>query len=245
MPARQPRLSVTTVAQIPSFRLSSEAWVRLEKAYRHSIPVEVRDRLEDATINYLRLVEMEQKASPQASARDKISATRKAADALLQRLQPIQGAATDVHSFIRHLIAPRLKLETLVHALELLSSVLSELDAMGARDAALAETIDANVERNGTKVPMPRKTAEAHASAAYKTRMATLQAFGTQQEGDAWRDWIRRLRKILKKASLPAGVSKAPDYPLFQLVSALNEELPRGRRKTGSLPDAIYDAIND
>jgi hypothetical protein len=189
---------------------------------------------------------MERKAPPQASARDEISATRKAADALLQRLQPIQGAATDVHSFIRHLIARRLKLETLVHALELLSSVLSELDANGAREAALTETIDARVERNGAAVTMPRKTAEAYASAAYKTGMAALEAAGSQQEGDAWRDWIRRLRNILKEADLPHGVSKAQDYPLHRLVDALNEELPKNRRKfSGSLADAIYDAIQN
>src|SRR5262249_33174159 len=157
----------------------------------------------------------------------------------------------DVHSFVRHLIAQRLKLETrwplsdhikdLVHALGLLSSVLSELDAKGARDAALAETIGAHIERNGTAVPMPRKTAEKYASAVYKTRMAALEAAGSQQEGDAWRALIRRLRNILKEAGLPAGVSKAPNYPLFRFVSALNEDLPRDRRKTGSLADAIYD----
>jgi len=214
----------------------------------------VRDRLEGVIIDYLRLDEMEQKAPPQTSARDEITATRKAVDALLQRLQSIQSAATDVHSFVRHLIAQRLKLETrwplsdhikdLVHALGLLSSVLSELDAKGARDAALAETIGAHIERNGTAVPMPRKTAEKYASAVYKTRMAALEAAGSQQEGDAWRALIRRLRNILKEAGLPAGVSKAPNYPLFRFVSALNEELPRDRRKTGSLADAIYDAIH-
>jgi hypothetical protein len=198
----------------------------------------------------------DQKAPLQASARDEISETRKAADALLQRLQSIESAATDVHSIVRHLIAQRLKLETrgslndhikdLVHALGLLSSVLSELDAKGARDAALAETIDANVERNGTAVPMPRKTAKAYASAAYKTGMAALEAAGSQQEGDAWRDWIRRLRNILKEADLPHGVSKAQDYPLLRLVDALNEELPKNRRKfSGSLADAIYDAIQN
>jgi len=197
---------------------------------------------------------MEQKAPPLASAMDEISATRKAAAALLQRLQPIQSAATDAHSFVRHLVAQRLKpekraavsdpIKDLVHALGLLSSVLSELDANGAHKAALIETIGARVAPNGAAVPMPPKTAEKYASAAYKTRKAALQAFGTQQEGDAWRDWIRRLRNILKEAGLPAGVSKAPNYPLFRFVSALNEELPRDRRKTGSLADAIYDAIH-
>ena len=207
-------------------------------------------------MNYLRLAEMEQKASPLASMTDEISATRKAADALLQRLQPIQGAATDVHSHIRHLVAQRLKLETrwplgdyikdVVDALGLLSSVLSELDAKGARDTVLAETADANIERNGTAVQMPRKTARAHASAAYKTGMAALEAAGSQQEGDAWRTWVRRLRNILKEAGLSHGVSKAPDYPLLRLVGALNEELPKDRRKFSvSLADAIYDAIRN
>jgi hypothetical protein len=253
MPRRQPRLPVTTVAQIPRFSLS-EAWVRLEKAYRRSIPVEVRHHLERATISYLRLAEMEQRAPPLASAMDEISATRKAADALLQRLRPIESAENDEHSFVRHLIAQRLKpekrgalsdqIKDLVHALRLLSSVLSELDAKGARDEALAETRGANIER--TEIPMPRETAEAYASAAYKTRMAAIEAVGSQQEGDAWRDWIRRLRKILKKANLPAGVSKSAGYPLFRLVDALIEELPKHRRKfSDSLADAIYDAVRD
>jgi hypothetical protein len=257
MPARQPRLPVTAVAQIPRFRLSSDAWARLEKVYRRSIPIDVRDRLEGATINYLRLAEMERKAPPQASARDEISATRKAADALLQRLQAIQGAATDVHSFIRHLIAQRLKLEKrgalsdqikdLVRALRLLSSVLSELDANGAHKAALFETRGAHVERDGAKVPMPCETAKKYASTLYKTKMAALRAFGTQQEGDAWRTWIRQLRNILREAGLPAGVSKSSaGYPLFRFVNALNEELPKDRRKlSDSLADAIYDAIHD
>jgi len=67
MPRRQPRLPVTTVAQIPSFRLSLDAWARLEKDYRRPIPMGVRDRLEGVIIDYLRLDEMEQKAPPQTS----------------------------------------------------------------------------------------------------------------------------------------------------------------------------------
>jgi len=257
MPARQPRLPVTTYVPISSFRLSSDAWERLEKAYRRSIPVEVRHHLERATISYLRLAEMEQKTSQLASAMDEISATRKAADALLQRLQPIESAATDAHSFVRHLIAQRLKpekrgalsdqIKDLVHALRLLSSVLSELDTNGAHKAALFETRGAHVERNGAKVPMPRETAKKYASTLYKTKMAALQAFGTQQEGDAWRTWIRQLRNILREAGLPAGISKSSmGYPLFRFVNALNEELPKDRRKlSDSLADAIYDAIHD
>src|SRR5262249_32195747 len=111
----KPRTRAKMLPPSPKFRAFAcrlDAWARLEKDYRRPIPMGVRERLEGVIIDYLRLDEMEQKAPPQTSARDEITATRKAVDALLQRLQSIQSAATDVHSFVRHLIAQRLKLET-------------------------------------------------------------------------------------------------------------------------------------
>jgi hypothetical protein len=67
-----------------------------------------------------------------------------------------------------------------------------------------------------------------------------------QQEGRAWRNWVRKLKVGLEEAGLPAGVSKAPDYPLLRLVNALQDKVPGGRKTSasgiGSLADAVYEA---
>jgi hypothetical protein len=257
MPPRQPRIPVTTGIPKSAFQFSSDSWLRVEKTYRKQIPSDVRDRIEEATRDYLWLLESEQKAAPMADASDEISATRKAAQALVERLTAIHDCKSDVHSFVGHLISQRLKLSTrwplsdhladLIRGLELLASALSEMDADGARQSALAETADARVERNGTAIPMSRETAKSYASAAYKAKAVALQSGGTQKEGDAWRGWVRKLQVILRQSNLPAGTSKSANYPLVRLVDAIQNELPKDRkisgRFLGSLADGIYQAV--
>jgi hypothetical protein len=250
MPPRELRIPVTTGIPKSTFQFAPDSWQRVEKNYRSQIPSDVRDRIQEATRDYLQLVEMEQKAAPLASARNEISATRKAAHALIERLQAIQSCKTDVHSYVGHLISQRLlsdHLANLIRGLELLASALSEVDADGARQSALAETADARVERNGTAIPMPRETAKAHAAAAYKAKAVAIQSGGTQQEGEAWKGWVRKVRSALEEAGLSAGRTKQPNTPLFRIISALQDELSLERKTTkwlaeASLADAIYEA---
>ena len=248
MPPRRLRIPVTTGIPRSTFQLDLTAWERLEKAYRKKIPLDVRDRIEEATRDYLWLLESEQKAAPLEFATDEISATWKAAQALLERLTAIHSCKSDVHSYVGHLISQRLKLSTrwplsdhladLIRGLELLASALCEVDKKGARQSALAETVDARVERNGTAIPMSRETARAYASAAYKAKAVVLQSGGTQQKGEAWSGWVRKVRSALKGAGLPAGQTKLPDNPLFRIISALQKELPSGCKTTKSLAGA-------
>ena len=257
MPRRQMRIPVTTGIPKSTFQFSSDSWLRVEKTYRSEIPSDVRDRIEEATRDYLQLVEMEQNAAPMASASNEISATRKAAQALIERLTAIHGCKSDVHSFVGHLISQRLKLSTrwplsdhladLIRGLEQLASALSEVDANGARESALAETAGARVERNGVPIPLSPKAAKAYASAAHKAKAVAIQSGGTQQEGEAWKVWVRKVWSALKEAGLPAGRTKLPNNPLFRIISALQYELSLGRKTTkwlteASLADAIYEA---
>jgi hypothetical protein len=242
----------------PIFEISPASWELIEKAYQHQIPLSTRGQIEVATVDYLQLAKSEELAAPLKSACDEILKTHEAARDLLERLQAIHRCTTDTHSTVRHLISQWLKLPTrpplsdhlgdFIDGLELLTAALSEIDAEGAYKLALAETADAKVERDGVAIPMPRKTAKSYASAAYKKKLTIIEATGTQQEGAAWRNWVRKLVAILKKAKppRPAGVSKVSDYPLLRLVNALQNELPWGRKTSASslrsLAEAIYDA---
>jgi hypothetical protein len=257
MPQRKLRVPIATGTPNRSFRLSEDAWTRIEKAYRRAIPPDARNQIQEATRVYLRLAEEEERAAPLELAFEEIAATRKAATLLIERLRAIKDCTSDVHSFVGHRISQRLKRSTgwplgdhladLVRGLEVLSSALAEVDANGARKSAIAETENAKVERNGAAVPMPREVAKKYRDDAFKAKAAPVQAAGTQQEGDAWRRWVRKLAVVLKESNLPAGASKTPDYPLFRLVKAIQNELPADRKISGrflsSLPDAIYKAV--
>ena len=96
MPPRKMRIPVTTGIPKSTFRLSPDSWLRVEKAYRSEIPSDVRDRIEEATRDYLQLEKGEQNAAPMGSASNEISATRKATHALLERLTAIHSCNVSV-----------------------------------------------------------------------------------------------------------------------------------------------------
>jgi hypothetical protein len=265
MPARQLRLPIASGICRPTFQLSAAGWVRLEGAYKHAIPEEVRERIQSTTNDYLQLAQMEQEAAPLTLASHEIAVAHNATRNLIERLQSIQGCESDVHSFVGHLISQRLNLPNrspfsdhlagLIGDLEQLSSVLAEIDSNEAYALVVADAETTNAETESDADASVSRTIrkkfiskDSEAYRAYETKAAVLRAADPQQEGNAWRGWVRRLVAILEEARprLPAGTSKVPDYPLYRLVNALRTELANeniSARFPGALADAIYEAV--
>jgi hypothetical protein len=216
MPARQQRLPITTGIPRPTFQISPVAWLRLEKAYGCKIPPAIRGRIEQVTIKYLWLADMERAAAPLKSAEVNVATIRKAADELLSRLKAVQDCASDVHSFLGHIIRQHLKLPSgrplgddlggFVVDLEALASVLARIDVSGTPDA----------QQNG----------QAWSNWALDIRTAMKEAglpYGASKD----------------------TTRSVSDSPFVQLVAALQQECPPGYRpftEMRSLADAIYRA---
>jgi hypothetical protein len=110
MPRHKLHLPTTTGTSKPAFQMSAQAWTSVEKKYGNKLPDQIRIRIEDATLKYLWLAQMERGALPLTSARDIISAVHQAAQALLEQLKAIHDCDDDARSLVGHLLRPRIKL---------------------------------------------------------------------------------------------------------------------------------------
>jgi hypothetical protein len=165
--------------------MSSLAWVLVEDQYGYKLAVDTRKQIENATLKHLWFDQMARAALPLTSATDILSAAQKSAKELLERLNAIDLKPNfdpdsepsiravrdgDAQSFIGHLLRSRLRLSR----------------GPRGRSFALADHLGMFV-----------RDLEA-LTLAMSDVHADVENFGYQQDGQAFRDWVRDLRGILK-----------------------------------------------
>jgi hypothetical protein len=231
MPWYKPRLPVTTGILKPAFQMSPETWARVETQYRYKIPDSIRERIGDAIVRYLWLVQMEHEAPPLTSARDIISAAYKDAEGLgkhlratVRQLKAIQSCDSDGHALVGHLLRQRVKLPNRKPLRDHLAELVRDLEIfVGDVEILNAALFDAE---------------------------ANVQTAGYQQKGQAWNAWVRSLRVILKEADLPLGINRDNDAtpaPFVRLVYQLQAACPQGKwsfKDERALALAMYRAIH-
>jgi hypothetical protein len=240
MPRSKSLLAVTTGVSKPTFRMSSRAWVLVEDQYGYKLAVDTRKQIENATLRHLWLDQMERDALPRTSATEILSAVQKSAQELLERLNALDlkpnfdpdskpSASVrrvrdgDAQSFIGHLLRSRLRLPS---GPRRRSFALVDHLGMFVRDLEALTLAMSDVH-------------------------ADVENFGYQQEGQAFRDWVRDLKGILKNAGLPCGTSRNIDtkksLPFVRLVYGIQGTYPQWAWRYDNeraLALAIYAAIH-
>jgi hypothetical protein len=219
--------------------MSSPAWTLVEGKYGYKLAVNTRKQIEKATFVYLWLDQMERAALPRTSSTDILSAAQKSAQALLEQLNALDLKPTfhpdsepsasvkavrdgDAQSFIGHLLRSRLRLPR------------------GPRDRSLALADHLGIFVRDLEALI----------LALSGVEADVENSEYQREGQAFRDWVRNLRRILKNAGLPCGTSRNTDTkpsPFVRLVYAIQSCHPQEAwryDKEKSLTLAIYAAIH-
>ena len=226
MPARLLRLPITSSIPRPALNITPDAWTRIEKSsYRLKFSDALREHIERATVKYVWLAKMEDKAEPLAAAKEilrRISKLRPLVHQLLPDLRGISKCETDAHSLLRH------KLGQLFRAPSQHRRPFGDHFGSFILDlAAFSEALN---------------------------KIGTLETSDCQQHGDAWSGWVNDLTAIIQQAGLRAGVSKdtrcKEDSLFVRFVAAVQKELPRDQflqpfTELRSLADAIYRARRD
>lgn len=158
---------------------------------------------------------MEHTAAPLSSARKITSSAHKNAEALLSNLEDIQNCKTDAHTFVGHLVRQQL-------APKMLSKELGRKRSPGKMFIRRALRDDL-----GEIICVLGALSSALTGAGEKQQLNA----DAQREGQAWADWIRNLKSVLKEAGLPIGAHKdsrsASPSAFVKFLSALLEELPQ------------------
>jgi len=89
MPKHKSLLSATTGVSKPAFSISPQEWTNIESKYGRNLSTKTRELIEEATIKYLWLEQMERNALPLTSAADLVSAAQKSAQRLLKQLNTL------------------------------------------------------------------------------------------------------------------------------------------------------------
>ena len=179
------KLPIASADGKPRLKISEGDWKRIEKAYGHALTKPLRQKLCDATREYLEWDELEKAAQRAWEAEVKINVVKAAAskfiDAIFQRPRNI---ARDADFFARRLISKHLHLSFQGRD-GLQNSLLKiERDISDACDRAF-DIFD-----------------------ACDRALHDLQVENGFRDGETWGLWIRKLTKILKAHQLPTEVRK-------------------------------------
>ena len=236
MPRVAAKLPIASADGKPRLKISEGDWKRIEKAYGHALTKPLRQKVCDATREYLEWDELEKAAQRVSEAKVKIDAVKAAAskftDAIFRRPRNI---ARDADFFARRLISKHLGLsfqgrdglQNLILKIErdISDACDRAFDIFDARDRALHDL----QEENGFR------------------------------DGETWGLWIRKLTKILKAHQLPTEVRKdtvknltGKPSPFVAFVRELQACVPEEYRRSQpysadasaniALSEAIYRA---
>ena len=191
VPRVSAKLPIASADGKPRLKISQGDWKRIEKAYGHALTKPLRQKVCDATREYLEWDELEKAAQRASEAEVKINAVKAAAskfrDAIFQRPRNI---ARDADFFARRLISKRLGLS--FQGRDGLQNLLLKIerDISDACDRAF-DIFD-----------------------ACDRALHDLQEENGFRDGETWGLWIRKLTKILKAHQLPTEVRKDTDKNL-------------------------------
>lgn len=230
------KLPIASADGKPRLKISEGDWKRIEKAYGHALTKPLRQKVCDATREYLEWDELEKAAQRASEAEVKINAVKAAAskfrDAIFQRPRNI---ARDADFFARRLISKHLGLSFQGRD-GLQNSLLKiERDISDACDRAF-DIFD-----------------------ACDRALHDLQEENGFRDGETWGLWIRKLTKILKAHQLPTEVRKdtvknltGKPSPFVAFVRELQACVPEEYRRSQpysaeapaniALSEAIYRA---
>jgi hypothetical protein len=221
--------------------LTDHDWKDVEAAYGHSLPIEVRQSIIEATNELLYWEIFERNASPEREALNLISSIRNASNNLQAALSACGGNAGFVAQLLvkESLVTPRLSLEQheqIFHVLGELLFSLSSACTEALADPSLPDQAEPTAPSDEPTVLFDDYPAKGPARPF--------------REGESWNAWINRLVEIASKNRLPFKVSKGSDKsiktsPFVLLVDTLQKFLPSGAKHThslGGLAKAITDA---
>jgi hypothetical protein len=236
MPKLDPKLPMASAVGTPTFNIGDADWARIERAYNHSLPHDVRQEIIDATELFIEEEVFEQTAESVLIVIKRITRYERAAGALSRALRVSAKGEGDDARFLtddlieRHLpkspVTGRRKLESLCEAMTSLQ-IACEL----AR-RELRPELKSNAEAKA-KEDMKRAEAETrHGRSKPKLKSEPEPNLGPlgYREGDSWKTWIWRLTAICKQHRLPTGARTDSDKRVADMPSpfvALVRELQR------------------
>ena len=230
------KLPIASADGKPRLKISEGDWKQIEKAYGHALTKPLRQKVCDATREYLEWDELEKAAQRASEAEVKINAVKAAAskftDAIFRRPRNI---ARDADFFARRLISKHLGLS--FQGRDGLQNLLLKIerDISDACDRAF-DIFD-----------------------ACDRALHDLQEDNGFRDGETWGLWIRKLTKILKAHLLPTEVRKdtvknltGKPSPFVAFVRELQACVPEEYRRSQpysaeapaniALSEAIYRA---
>ena len=219
----------------PKLEISLREWLIIERRYDEKLEPKTRAQLQAASAKYLYNAKMEHAALPLTLANDTFADLLKSACNFLKRLAPVQGCATDTHTFIRARLQPKLRLPSQRLLGDQLSGFRRDLEAF----------IDAMNQVNFSPGPCSQEDA---------AKIKATWEVGVQMRGAAWDAWVNDVTTIIKQVRLPYGVMKGAvphierDSSQFvRLIAALQDQFPdedfyKPFRKLPSIAEAIYRA---
>jgi hypothetical protein len=217
------RLPLAAVSgRAAEFSPTDEEWKRLEQAYGHKFSGAIRQRICEATTNFLRFEPFERAAEPRSLARKQVLAFQQAAKAVHEAWFTVPATTATVYA--HHLIKRHLTNDPIwrrmLHGRNR-DDFVRRLPAL-LLDAGLSALADLDDPRG----PGYRK-------------------------GECWDEWVRKLTYIAKEHRLPTSARTDTDKkkastkssPFVLLVRELQQLVPAAAARHGHSDDALAKAI--
>lgn len=204
MPKLKPKLPLASAVGESTFELGHSDWQRIERAYRHKLPDDVREKIRDATQLFIEGEKLECSAEPSLAAKTRIGRYKRAAEIFSRNLRvPSKGEGDDARTYADYLVEKHFDCSQLSGSRKLDTLPLVAVSLIVACQKALNELDELASEQSG------------------------------YQSGDSWNEWIRQLTAIVKQHCLRRGArTDDSDQPsdFVELVRALqNHPLSAGR----------------
>ena len=217
MPRYKPRLPFANVGGgDPELAITDSDWTRIEKAYGHKLPSELRSKIYDATWTFIALSDFEESAQPIAVARSRIKKIENAASILENAILEIpNGIGSGTAAYADHLISQNFRDTRINGKLKVIGSVM-----VSVVDACRAASLQLGKQTNCA----PRK------GTAWLTWVHKIESVAKKH------DLPTQARKDTDKA---ADISS----PFVKFLLELQFFLPKKyRRNRDSLAKAVHDA---
>jgi hypothetical protein len=223
MPKRKPKAPFATVLRIPVVKMGAPEWSRIECAFGHSLPIDLRTEIVADTQSFVTLAAFEYAAPP--------------VDAAVKRIKRLREFARELLCLLDSKMLSSLRGSSALYADELIAWHLYKVVLKPSQEhkylAPFAEEI--------------RLFEKACAWALDQIDRTSYP--GYWQTGEAWNNWILAVTETVRKHKLPSSVRKDTDKNKLQapssfvnLILELQKTLPREYRRH-TTPDGASQAI--